>query len=143
MRGNSFNLSPDSLNDFFSTVAVSDEHQPATQYAPPCCNSSDSFHFTPIYPQQIQHLLQHLNNQKSTGPDGLSSRFLREVASEIVETLTKLYNISIQSGRVPLEWKQCNVTAVHKAGPQDDPSNYHPISVVSVIAKTLEKIVAS
>ena len=51
---NNFNLSPDSLNNFFSTVAVSDEHQPATQYAPSCCNSSDSsLHFTPIYPQQI------------------------------------------------------------------------------------------
>ena len=89
MWGNSFNLSPDSLNDFFSTVAVSDEHQPATQYAPSCCNSSDSsFHFTPIYPQQIQLLLQHLNNQKSTDPNCLFCRFLGEVASEIAETLT-------------------------------------------------------
>ena len=46
-------------------------------------------------------------------------------------------------GGIPLEWKQCNVTTVHKAEPQNDPSNYHPISVVSVIAKTLERIVAN
>jgi len=75
-------------------------------------------------------MLQHLNIQKSSGPDGLSSRFLKEVASEIVEPLTKLYNISLQNGTIPLEWKQCNVTAVHKAGSQNDPSNYCPISVV-------------
>ena len=62
----------------------------------------------------------------------------REVASEFAEPLTKLYNISIKSGCIPLEWKQCNFTAVHKAGPQDDPSNYHPILFqYSVIAKTL------
>ena len=84
-------------------------------------------------------MLQHLNIQKSTGPDDLSSTFLREVASEIAEPLIKLYNISIQSGCIPLERKQCNITTVHKAGPQDDPSNYHPFSVVSVIAKILEK----
>ena len=98
------------------------------------------FYFTPIYPQQTQYLLQHLNIQKSTGPDGLSSRFIREAASEIAEPLTKLYNISKQSDCIPLEWKHCNVTAVHKAGPQDDPSIYCPILVVSVIAKSTEKI---
>ena len=59
-------------------------------------------------------MLQHLNIQKSSGPDG--RRFLKEVASEIAEPLTKLYNISLQNGTIPLEWKQCNVTAVHKAG---------------------------
>jgi len=36
-----------------------------------------------------------------------------------------------------------NVTAVYKSGPQQDPSNFRPISVVPIIAKTLEKIVAN
>ena len=40
------------------------------------------------------------------------------------------------------EWKQSNVTAVHKSGSYDDPSNYRLIYVVSIIAKILEKIVA-
>ena len=88
-------------------------------------------------------MLQHINIRKSTGPDGLSCRFLKEVAVEIAEPLTKLYNTSLQSGCIPLEWKQCNITPVHKSGPQHDPSNYCPISVVPVIAKILEKIVAN
>ena len=51
--------------------------------------------------------------------------------------------VNLQSDCIPLEWKQCKVTTVHKAGPQNDPSNYCPISVVSIITKTVEKIVAS
>ena len=35
------------------------------------------------------------------------------------------------------------MTAVYKQGPCDDPSNYRPISVVPIIAKVLEKLVAS
>ena len=36
-----------------------------------------------------------------------------------------------------------NITPVHKSGPQNDPSNFHPISVVSIVAKILEKFVAA
>ena len=131
-------LSPDLLNNFFSTVAISDRHQPATCSTPPSCTKP---HF--ILHQSLLRLHKHLNIRKSTGPDGLSSFFLKEVAVEIAEPLTKLYNISLQSGCIPLEWKHCNVTSVHKSGPQQDPSNFRPILVVPVIAKTMEKIFAN
>ena len=35
------------------------------------------------------------------------------------------------------------MTAVYKHGPREDPSNYRPISVVPIIAKLLERLVAS
>ena len=89
-------------------------------------------------------MLQHLDVQKSTGPDGLSARFLREVALEIAEPLNIFYTIfSLWSGSIPRDWKQSNVTAVYKHGSRNDPSNYRPISVVPIIAKVLEKLVAS
>ena len=60
-------------------------------------------------------MLQHLDVRKYTGPDGLSAHFLREVAGVIAEPLTKLYNASLQSASIPSDWKQSNVTAVHKS----------------------------
>ena len=77
------------------------------------------------------------------GPDGISARFLREVAAEIAQPLTILYNKSLKTGVIPSDWKLCNVTPVHKSGSVNDPSDYRPISVVSVFAKLMEKIVAS
>ena len=35
-------------------------------------------------------MLQHLDTQKSTGPDGISAGLLKEVAIEIAEPLTRL-----------------------------------------------------
>ena len=35
------------------------------------------------------------------------------------------------------------MTPVHKGGDVTDPGNFHPISVVSVVAKVLEKIIAN
>ena len=35
------------------------------------------------------------------------------------------------------------MTPVHKGGDTDDPGNYRPISVVSIVAKILEKIIVT
>ena len=44
-------------------------------------------------------LLQTLDPKKSTGPDGLFARFLRDVAAEIATLLTNLYNPSLSCGK--------------------------------------------
>jgi len=50
--------------------------------------------------------------RKLTGPDRISAKFLREVAPEIAESLTYIYNFSLQSGSIPRDWKQSNVTTI-------------------------------
>ena len=78
----------------------------------------------------------------------MSAQYLKEIAVEIAVPLTvlltyiicpynKVYRVS------PQEWKQSHITPVHKGGNLDDPSNYKPISVVSVLAKIMEKIVSA
>ena len=49
---------------------------------------------------------------------------------------------SLNSGTIPLAWKQSNVTLIHKGGDTENPGNFRPISVVSAVAKILEKVVA-
>ena len=44
---------------------------------------------------------------------------------------------------MPLAWKRSHITPVYKGGAPDDPSNYRPIAVVPVVAKILEKTVAT
>ena len=97
--------------------------------------------FSEISVSSVLSHLQSLDPKKSTGPDGLSARFLKEIAVEIASPLTQLYNISLLTGAFPSDWKHSHITPVHKDGPFDDPSNF-PISVVPVLAKILEKIVS-
>jgi hypothetical protein len=45
------------------------------------------------------------------------------------------------SGTFPCEWKISKVSPVYKTVPREDMNNYRPISVISIIAKTMEKLV--
>ena len=92
---------------------------------------------------EVLSQLQALEIQKSVEPDGISARLMKEVAAKIASPLTYVFNKSLQDGCVLHMWKCSNVTPVHKGGSVDDPSNYRPISVVSVAAKVLEKLIAT
>ena len=54
----------------------------------------------------------------------------------------QFYN-SLQHKVVSLAWKRSHITPVFKGGAPNDPSNYRPIAVVPVVAKILERIVAT
>ena len=73
--------------------------------------------------------------------DAINNRVLKELAKPLSFPLSDLFNFSLTSGKVPLIWKEANVTPIFK---KDDPlvvSNYRPISLLSTVGKVLEKIV--
>ena len=53
-----------------------------------------------------------------------------------------LFVRSLEMGALPRDWRQANITPVHKRGCKNDPSNYRPISLTSLVVKLMEKIVA-
>ena len=68
---------------------------------------------------------------------------LKAISDEIAEPLTWLYNDFLHSGIISSDWKRSHITPAHKGGVEDNPTNYRPIAVVSIIVKILEKIVAT
>ena len=112
------------------------KHQAATLFVPTSLPQTPyTFTFQSLTVSEVLSQLQALDIQKSVGPDGLSARFMKQVAAEIASPLTFIFNKSLQDGCVPHMWKCSNVTPVHKGGSVDDSGNYRPISVVSVAAK--------
>ena len=47
----------------------------------------------------------------------------------------------MDEGTLPNDWKKANVTPLHKKGPKHKVSNYRPISLTSILCKTMERIV--
>ena len=138
-------ISLDSVNCYFSSAALTPNHQSAQSFELPRSeqfDNNDVFSFSDVTTSTVLSHLKSLDTRKSAGPDNLSARFLKDIAHEIAAPLTSLFNFSLQHGTFPAAWKQSNITPIYKGGPVDDPSNYRPISVVSVIAKILEKIVS-
>lgn len=55
--------------------------------------------------------------------------------------LAILFNLSIDSGIFPDQWKCGNLILIPKEGLSSDPSNYRPISLISLRGKLLEKLI--
>ena len=87
--------------------------------------------------------MKDLNPHKATGPDEVPSRILKIGAEELSPALVKLYQHSVDVGEVPQEWRDANVDPIFKKGEKHQPSNYHPVSLTSVVSKVLEHIVYS
>jgi len=76
---------------------------------------------------------------QTTGPDGVSATMLKCTATSIAPSVTQLFNLSTQSGKVPTEWKQSLVVPITKSSDLSSPNNYHPISLLSILSKLLER----
>ena len=73
------------------------------------------------------------------GPDVVSATMLKCTATSIALSVTWLFNLSIQSGKVPTEWKQSLVVPIPKLFDVSSPNNYRPISLLSFPSKLPEQ----
>ena len=85
------------------------------------------------------HMLEHLDCSKACGPHQISARMLKVTASSIAPSITKLFNISIRTGKLPDQWKLSMVVPIPKSSNLSEPSNYRPISLLCILGKLLEK----
>lgn len=91
--------------------------------------------------EEVLIKLKALDSSKGAGPDGIPPIFLKECALELCSPLTIIFNLSLLQGTFPAIWKIAHVTPIYKSGDRSDCSNYRPISILSGLAKLLEKVV--
>ncbi len=71
----------------------------------------------------VKRILKSLKKDKSPGPDGITPILLNELAEEISYRLTKIFQASLESGRLPKDWLTANVSPICKDGQHVDPKN--------------------
>ena len=91
----------------------------------------------------VRNLLLKSDLNKSAGPDNIHAAFLKHTAFETAPLFTHLFQQSLRKGIVPASWKQANVSPIYKKGDKTDPGNYRPVSLTSLVCKTLEHILVS
>ena len=87
--------------------------------------------------EEVQWLINRLDTAKSNGPDGISARMLKAVASSIAPSVTKLFNLSIAL----LAFQPCGKRLIQSQFLNQDhssPSNYRRIHFFQTLSKLLE-----
>ena len=90
---------------------------------------------------EVLSKLKNVDRRKAMGPDGVSGWVLRECAEELSHPILILYNNSLKQGKIPSQWKQADIVPIYKKGNREDPLNYRPVSLLSIVCKILERIV--
>ena len=60
---------------------------------------------------------------------------------ELALPLTIFFNFTLSRGDIPTYWKVANVVPIFKSGKNNLEDNYRPISLTSVVVKTLERLI--
>ena len=85
--------------------------------------------------------LEKLNSSKSTGPDNIPVKLLKDSKETVAPFLAYIFNTSLCSGIFPDNLKVARVSPIYKEGDKKERGNYRPISVLSTVAKLFEKLV--
>ena len=93
----------------------------------------------------IEKLLKNIKPNKSSGPDNIPARFLKETAVELAPALALLFQASMNQSQMPADWRHARVSPLYKSGKNDrsKPANYRPISLTCLICKVMEHVVCS
>ena len=70
----------------------------------------------------------------------MAPRLLRELADELACPVARIFRQSLDSGVVPEDWRDANVTPLYKKGSRQLAENYRPISLTSQLSKVFESI---
>ncbi|XP_069157007.1 uncharacterized protein [Procambarus clarkii] len=126
------------LNEQFQSVFVQNEDfiEPDRILIP-----EQTIEHIEVYQNEVEKLLKGLGRNKAVGPDGVSPWVLRECATELSIPLQLIFQTSLCTGTLADVWKKANIIPIYENGSREEPLNNRPVSLTSVVVKTLKTIV--
>ncbi len=127
------------MNDFFANIGeeLASEIQNTTPTFPGNIHPP-TFSLTETNVNRIQELINGLNCSQSCDIDGLTARLMKDAGPTLTPIITHIFNLSLVLKVFPTTWKIALVSPIHKEGDKSQPSNYRPISLLSILSKMLE-----
>ena len=131
----------DMLNNFFSSVFTLENTENVPYLTPGEKSSGFLLSDLRVTQEAVQKKLRELNPYKSPGPDKIAPKLLSELSDALSRPISILFNLSLEHGEVPAEWKHAQVTPIFKKGDKTSPNNYRPVSLTCILCKVLESFI--
>ena len=130
----------DLLNDYFCSVFIKDG---VRQGGPQLdqMNVNEQLEDFDITVNDVSKKIDELKPGKAPGPDGISTTILKKLKNSVVVPLQKIFQLSLQTGEIPLDWKLAKVVPIFKKGARGKPENQRPVSLTSAVCKLQEGII--
>ena len=127
------------LNQQFQSVFTNEDHK--EKLPDPAGRSYPTIDGLVITYEGVHKSLQKLNTSKAVGPDAIPNLFLKNTAPESAKILQLIFRQSLQTGALPKDWREANISPIYKKGDRNLAQNYRPVSLTSVSCKILEHII--
>ena len=97
----------------------------------------------PTTPDEISDVINQLDSSKATDIYDIPVKLVKIGSKFLSNQLTKIFNDSFACGIFPDKLKAAFVVPIHKADSKLCPNKYRPISILPIINKIFEKIMAT
>ena len=101
------------LSEYFANV-MEEEPEGELPTLSPRALKTDPLTDLTITTEAVEKKLSKLDITKSSGPDKVHSRILKEAKTPIAKALAVIYNNSIATGEIPQEWRSATITPIYK-----------------------------
>ena len=134
----------DFANDWFrnrysTPVSISQE---AISWFPQIPVPQKEFNMGAVRPRDIRSVLSKKKAGSSPGDDGILNGHLKHLESTH-HFLATLFTKTLLSSPHPWEgWGSSSIILIHKAGETEEPSNFRPIALTSVVGKLFHQILS-
>ena len=73
---------------------------------------------------EIKHHIKILKNNKACGYDRIINEYLKNCPNDLLQSITKYFNIILESGIIPQDWTIAMIQPIYKnKGSRSDPTN--------------------
>ena len=103
-------------------------------------SSISSINNTPITLNKLQMALKSLKNDTCTSFDRINNEMLTQSTTVLLQCICKLFNIIINSGKYPFNWREKILKPLYKEGDETNPSNYRGIAISSCLSKLFARV---